>query len=164
MSATIQVIKKPVLRLNPIDDVVIATRPLQPGAKVADEDLVCVDAVPPGVALTSFRQQAVRSVRRVDEGDIIDLGDRTFEVLHLPGHSPGGIGLWEARTRTLFSGDVIYDGPLLDDIPGANVADYVRSMRRLRELPVEVVHGGHDPSFGRARLLEIVDAYLAARG
>ena len=45
--------------------------------------------------------------------------------------------LWltnEARTRTLFSGDVIYDGPLLDDIPGANVADYLQSMRRLRAL------------------------------
>ena len=108
--------------------------------------------------------QPTAATRVLHEGDVLDIGDRAFEVLHLPGHSPGGIGLWEARTRTLFSGDVIYDGPLLDDIPGANVADYVRSMRRLRELPVEVVHGGHDPSFGRARLLEIVDAYLAARG
>jgi hypothetical protein len=37
-------------------------------------------------------------------------------------------------------------------------------MRRLRSLPVDVVHGGHEPSFGRGRLIEIVDAYLARRG
>jgi hypothetical protein len=36
-------------------------------------------------------------------------------------------------------------------------------MKRLRQLPVSVVHAGHDPSFGRARLRELCDAYLAKR-
>ncbi len=62
---------------------------------------------------------AAPATRLVDEGDVIDLGDRVFEVLHLPGHSPGSIGLLEVKTGTLFSGDAIYDGPLLDDIPAA---------------------------------------------
>ena len=84
-------------------------------------------------------------------------------MLHLPGHSPGSIGLWEAKTGTLFSGDAIYDGPLLDEIDGADIPTYVRTMKRLRALPVEVVHAGHDPSFGRARLIELCDAYLAKR-
>ena len=99
----------------------------------------------------------------VTEGDIVDLGDRHFEVLHLPGHSPGSIGLWEAASGTLFSGDAIYDGPLLDEIEGADIDVYVRTMKRLRELPVRVVHAGHDPSFGRERLVELADAYLALR-
>ncbi len=107
--------------------------------------------------------QPAPATRLLKEGDVLDTGDRAFEVLHLPGHSPGSIGLWEKRTRTLFSGDAIYDGPLLDEIPGADKAVYVRTMQRLRELPVEVVHAGHDPSFGRARLIEIVDSYLAGR-
>ena len=47
--------------------------------------------------------------------------------------------------------------------PDSNLADYVRTMRRLRELPVRVVHAGHDPSFGRDRLIELADAYLARR-
>lgn len=122
-----------------------------------------VDAVPPGVALTSFRQQAVRSVRRVDEGDIIDLGDRTFEVLHLPGHSPGSIGLWEDATGTLFSGDAVYDGPLLDELPDSDITAYCATMERLLNLPVTVVHGGHDPSFGRERLHELARDYLRRR-
>jgi len=63
----------------------------------------------------------------------------------------------------LFSGDAVYDGPLLDQLEDSNVGDYRRTMERLRQLPVEVVHGGHDPSFGRARLIEIIDHYLASR-
>jgi glyoxylase-like metal-dependent hydrolase (beta-lactamase superfamily II) len=111
----------------------------------------------------SYGVAAAPPTRTIDEGDVIDLGNRRFEVLHLPGHSPGSIGLWEARTGTLFSGDAIYDGPLLDEIDGADIRAYIRTMKRLRELPVEVVHAGHDPSFGRARLIELVDAYLAKR-
>jgi glyoxylase-like metal-dependent hydrolase (beta-lactamase superfamily II) len=101
--------------------------------------------------------------RRLVEGNVVDLGDRAFEVLHLPGHSPGSIGLWERRTGILFSGDALYDGPLLDELPGSDIAHYVATMRRLRDWPVTVVHGGHEASFGRARLVELVDAYLERR-
>jgi glyoxylase-like metal-dependent hydrolase (beta-lactamase superfamily II) len=103
------------------------------------------------------------ATRTVDEGDIIDIGDRRFEVLHLPGHSPGSIGLWEAATGILFSGDALYDGPLLDELPGSDIATYVATMKRLKDLPVSVVHAGHDPSFGRARLRELCAAYLVKR-
>lgn len=97
----------------------------------------------------------------LDEGDLLDLGDRYFKVLHLPGHSPGSIGLYEAETQILFSGDAIYDGPLIDDIFHSDVAVYDETMRRLRELPVSVVHGGHSSSFGRETMQTIIDEYLA---
>jgi len=100
------------------------------------------------------------ATRVLADGDVVDLGDRAFEVLHLPGHSPGSIGLWDERTGVLFSGDAVYDGPLLDELDGSDIAAYVTTMRRLRELPVSVVHGGHEPSFGRDRLREICDTYL----
>ena len=61
----------------------------------------------------------------------------------------------------MFSGDAIYDGPLIDVIAGGDIDDYIATMERLRDLPVRVVHGGHEPSFGRARLIEICDTYLA---
>ena len=116
-----------------------------------------------GYKLASYSVRPARPTRIVEEGHIVDLGDRSFEVLHLPGHSPGSMGLWEKRTGTLFSGDAIYDGPLLDELEDSNISDYIRTMRRLRELPVRVVHAGHDPSFGRNRLIELVDRYLARR-
>ena len=124
-----------------------------------------VDAAPPGgLAATIQRHDPAPATRLLDEGDAIDLGDRHFEVLHLPGHSPGSIGLWEESTGILFSGDAAYDGPLLDELDGSDIGTYLETMRRLRDLPVTAVHAGHEPSFGRDRLVEICDAYLAARG
>jgi len=37
-------------------------------------------------------------------------------------------------------------------------------MERLRALPVDTVHGGHWASFGRTRMVELIDGYLAKRG
>lgn len=120
-----------------------------------------VTALPAGVTLETFRQRPAKVTRLVDEGDVIDLGDRVFEVLHLPGHSPGSIGLWEAASATLFSGDAIYDGPLLDQLDGSNIEQYCETMRRLLRLDARVVHGGHDPSFDGTRLREIALEYLS---
>lgn len=129
-----------------------------------DIPALMVDAVPPGgLVATAVTNHAAPATRLLDDGDVVDLGDRRFEVLHLPGHSPGSIGLWEAATGVLFSGDALYDGPLLDELDGSDVDAYLATIRRLRRLPVEVVHGGHEPSFGRARLIELCDRYLAAR-
>ena len=100
---------------------------------------------------------------RLAEGDVIDLGDRAFEVLHLPGHSPGSIGLWEEATGVLFSGDAVYDGPLLDDLPGSDVDAYLETMDRLAKLPVSVVHAGHDPSMNAERYRTVIAEYVKSR-
>jgi glyoxylase-like metal-dependent hydrolase (beta-lactamase superfamily II) len=110
--------------------------------------------------VAAYRVRAVEPTRLVEEGEVIDLGDRAFEVLHLPGHTPGSIALWEAKTGVLFAGDVVYEGRLLDELPESNVEDYLSSMERLRALPVTVVHAGHYESFGRERLLELISAYV----
>lgn len=129
-----------------------------------DVPAMLIDALPhEGYDPESYAIRPAPPTRTVEEGSVIDIGDRRFEVLHLPGHSPGSIGLWEAETGTLFSGDALYDGPLLDELEGSSIPDYVKTMERLRELPVRVVHAGHDPSFGRERLVELVDAYLEKR-
>lgn len=123
-----------------------------------------IDAVPhDGYVPGDYGIVSAAITRTVEEGDRIDLGDRSFEVLHLPGHSPGNIGLWEERTGVLFTGDAVYDGPLIDSLPDSDVAAYLETMERLRKVPARVVHGGHDPSFGRARLIELIDAYVASR-
>ncbi|ESW77413.1 MBL fold metallo-hydrolase [Mesorhizobium sp. M0074] len=99
----------------------------------------------------------------LEQGDIVDLGDRAFEVIHTPGHSPGGIALYENRTGILFSGDIIYDGPLIDDVYHSDIDDYVETLLRMRDLDVSVVHGGHFPSFGKVRYRQLVDEYLAQK-
>ena len=122
-----------------------------------------VDALPPGYVFEQYRQLPARVTRRVVDGDIVDTGGRAFEVLHLPGHSPGSIGLWDAANGTLFSGDALYDGPLLDELPESDITAYCATMERLLALPVTVVHAGHDPSFGRDRMIEMARGYLNRR-
>ena len=51
--------------------------------------------------------------------------------------------MWEAASGTLFSGDIVYDGPLIEDTYHSNAEDYIASMRRLLEIPVRLVHGGY---------------------
>jgi glyoxylase-like metal-dependent hydrolase (beta-lactamase superfamily II) len=127
-------------------------------------DDILVNAAPhANWQIDDFAIQSAVPTAELRGGEMIDLGDRVFEVMHLPGHSVGSIGLWEAATGMLFSGDTIYDGPLLDELDGCSIPDYVVTMKRLRYLPVTVVHAGHDPSFGRARMIEICDAYLDLR-
>jgi glyoxylase-like metal-dependent hydrolase (beta-lactamase superfamily II) len=108
-----------------------------------------------------YRLTPAPLTRILDEGDVIDLGDRSFTVLELPGHSPDGIGLFDEKNGVFFGGDAIYDEELLDDIPGSDKAVYRRTMERLKTLPISIGHGGHGPSFDAKRMREIIDEYLA---
>jgi glyoxylase-like metal-dependent hydrolase (beta-lactamase superfamily II) len=125
-------------------------------------DDLLIDALPEvGWDLDSFGYVGAEPTRLLEEGDVIDLGDRRLEVWHLPGHSAGGIGLWDEAEGMLVAGDAVYDGPLL---PTGDLEDYGRTLRRLREVPARVVHAGHDPSFDGARLRAICEDYLRRWG
>jgi glyoxylase-like metal-dependent hydrolase (beta-lactamase superfamily II) len=123
-----------------------------------------ISALPaPGFDVRQFRTPAVPITRWLADGDVLDIGDRSFEVLHTPGHSPGSICLWEARSGTLVSGDVLVDGePLQDDVPRSNPADFATSLRRLADLPMRAVYAGHGPVFGHDRAHAIIADYLAS--
>ena len=48
--------------------------------------------------------------RPVFAGDVLDLGDRPLEIIHLPGHTPGSIAVLDRKNRRIFTGDPIQDG------------------------------------------------------
>lgn len=119
------------------------------------------DALPPEPYCSKcYAVKKAPATRILEDGDIIDLGDRHFEVIHTPGHSPGGIALYEKATEILFSGDILYDGPLIEDTYHSDPADYIASMERLMTLPVRLVHGGHFPSFGGERYRQLIRSWL----
>lgn len=121
------------------------------------------DAFPEGWDAARYAVRPAPADRMLGDGDVIDLGDRAFEVIHTPGHSPGGIALWEAKTGVLLSGDILYDGPLITDTYHADLGAYDAAVDRLAALPVSVVHGGHFSSFGRVRLGQLAAEYRAGR-
>ncbi len=121
---------------------------------------------PPGFTAAGYTIPPAPASQTLEEGDVVDLGDRAFEVLHVPGHSPGSIALWEKATGIMFSGDVVHagEGGIGNLVLYHSVEDdYIRSVERLREVPVISVHAGHFESFGRARYLEVLDDYLARK-
>lgn len=79
--------------------------------------------------IKNYQVTSTSITRHLDEGDVIDLGDKALTVYHLPGHSPGSIGLWDPSGRTLFSGDALYDGQLFDQLPRSNIPDYINTLK-----------------------------------
>jgi glyoxylase-like metal-dependent hydrolase (beta-lactamase superfamily II) len=122
------------------------------------------DAFPPGWDAGRYGIPAAPATGLIGDGDVIDLGDRRFNVIHTPGHSPGGIALFEEATGIMIAGDIIYDGPLVTDCYHSDISDYLETMRRLREIPVSIVHGGHFASFGPERYRAIIDGFLSEFG
>ncbi|MGL4198221.1 MAG: MBL fold metallo-hydrolase, partial [Allorhizobium sp.] len=86
------------------------------------------DALPPEPYCSKcYSVKRAPATRLLEDGDMVDLGDRQFEVIHTPGHSPGGIALYEKATEILFSGDILYDGPLIEDTYHSNAHHYLAS-------------------------------------
>ena len=137
------------------------------GATLADPyvtDEIFTRLPPAPYASAEYGVTPAPATRVLEAGDVIDLGDRRFEVIHTPGHSPGGIMLFERETGVLFSGDTVYDGPLIDDAYHSDLPAYLETMKQILDLPVRVVHGGHFPSFDGARYRELIRQYLEDKG
>lgn len=77
------------------------------------------------------------------DGERIDLGGRSLEVIHTPGHSPGHICLWEAERGWLFTGDIVYKSMIYADYPTTDPSALLRSIERLATLPVKKIFPGH---------------------
>ncbi|MDQ6433298.1 MBL fold metallo-hydrolase [Mesorhizobium sp. LHD-90] len=116
-----------------------------------------------GYSLNDYRLLPAPLSELLGDGDTVDTGSRRFTVLHLPGHSPGSIALLDENNGEFFSGDAIYDDELVDDIPGADIPVYLNTMKRLEKLDIRIGHGGHGPSFGKARMQAISRGYIEDR-
>ena len=92
--------------------------------------------------------------RLLRDGEIIEIGDLHFEVLHIPGHSPGGIAL--AGQGVVFSGDTLFQFSIgRTDFPGGSHAQLMDGIfAKLMVLPDDtIVYSGHGPetTIGRER-------------
>jgi glyoxylase-like metal-dependent hydrolase (beta-lactamase superfamily II) len=78
----------------------------------------------------------------LNEGDTIG----PFTVLHLPGHTPGSIALWDKEAQVMFSGDTLFCGGYgRTDLPGGNAKLLLASLKRLFNMNGDIqVYPGHD--------------------
>ena len=87
--------------------------------------------------------------RNLADGDTIQLGDETIQVLHVPGHSPGGLAFYLPQSGLLISGDTIFNGSVgRTDLWGGDMAQLINSIReKILPLPDEtVIASGHGPT------------------
>lgn len=77
-------------------------------------------------------EQAGYAAQPVSDGNGFDLGGSILQAISLPGHSPGGLGLWDADRGLLFAGDTLAHGrPVFLSLQGASTEAYLRSLDRL---------------------------------
>lgn len=114
-----------------------------------------------GYRLEDYSLTPAKPTRLVDDGDIFYLGNRSLEVLHMPGRSSGGLAIWEAATGSLFTSDMMYDGEHGLAWPPQDPETYCSSIRRMRQLPVNCVYAGHYGTMDGNRMREVIDEQLA---
>jgi hydroxyacylglutathione hydrolase len=131
------------------------------GAPLAVHSLdaeVVSDAWANGGLQFGFEYEAPEPDRRLEEGDVLEAGDLRVEVIHTPGHTPGGVCLVAAAAGDsgpphLFSGDTLFAGSVgRTDFPGGDARALSASIGRLTALPPPtIVHTGHGPDTTLAR-------------
>lgn len=104
--------------------------------KTLDADHVC-GPLPAGVTSREYTIPTWRTTAHVRDGERLDLGDRTLEIVRTPGHTPDSICLLEHASGLLFTGDTYYSGEIYLWAPETNVSDYRESIGKL----VRLQHG-----------------------
>ncbi len=90
---------------------------------------------------------------RLDDSDLLHLGNLEFRVIHTPGHTRGSTCLYCEQEKCLFSGDTLFRGTWgRTDLPTSNTEDIINSItKKLMLLPDDtMVYPGH----GRATMLK----------
>lgn len=91
----------------------------------------------------------IEDALRVDEGDVLHVGDLELEVIHTPGHTKGGSCLYCQSEKLVFSGDTMFRGTWgRTDLPTGSLNDVISSItNKLLKLPDKtIVYPGHGKS------------------
>jgi len=84
-----------------------------------------------------------------DENTVLEIGEYTFKIYHVPGHTEGSIALYNEEKKVLFSGDLIFNGSFgRTDFPGGSSKKLKNSLMKILELPPDtIVYPGHEEPF-----------------
>jgi len=119
-------------------------------------------SLPAGFDRAAYRTRPWKVSKWLHDGDRIDLGGRTIEVIATPGHTPDSISLFDRANGLLFTGDTYYPGTIWLYLPETDLAAYGNSVRKLAALQPEVklVLGAHNvPVAPQSVLGELAGAF-----
>jgi len=119
-------------------------------------DQFWIDAMPEQCQRFGFKGEAFTPNQWLEHGDVVELGELSFDVAHCPGHTPGHVVFIEQSHDFAMVGDVLFNGSIgRSDFPQGNQRDLINSIReRLFPLgdAIEFIPG-HGPmsTFGHER-------------
>jgi glyoxylase-like metal-dependent hydrolase (beta-lactamase superfamily II) len=100
--------------------------------------------------------------RLISDGDIFEAGPYRFRAVETPGHAPGHVSFYEPSLRALFAGDLISGNGTIAVVPPlGSMTEYLASLRRVRELDVDVIFPGHGPAIRNGN--ERIEQYIEHR-
>lgn len=99
--------------------------------------------LPEGYQVGNYKLFQGTPTRVLNDNDMIDIGGRTLQVLHTPGHSPGHMCFYEKERGYLFTGDLVYKDTLFAYYPSTDPEAYFKSIKRVAALPVKRVFPAH---------------------
>lgn len=106
----------------------------------------------------------VKPDQELHDGQILQIGDIEIEVLHTPGHSPGGVGFYVPKEHLLISGDTLFKGSIGKvSFPQSDPEKMWASLKRLASLPPEtrVIPGhGEETTIGNENWLKEAKHYF----
>jgi hydroxyacylglutathione hydrolase len=104
----------------------------------AELDFISKIAPHYGPALSQLKPQVL-----LQEGNLT-VGNLTLQIVHTPGHSPGGICIYWPERKVLFTGDLVFSGGIgRIDLPGGSGKDLKESIRKISMLEVDYLLPGH---------------------
>ncbi|MDW5562948.1 MAG: MBL fold metallo-hydrolase [Methanomassiliicoccus sp.] len=110
-------------------------------------------------ALMFQRRMEAASVQNLKGGETFSTGDHDLKVIHTPGHTAGGICLYDQEHKILLSGDTVFAGGVGRwDLATGNLSDLTASVRSLLALQPADLYPGHGPcALGDAHM-QIIEA------
>jgi glyoxylase-like metal-dependent hydrolase (beta-lactamase superfamily II) len=108
-------------------------------------DALC-RGLPAGFDAAGYRTRPYTPTQFIKDGYVIDLGGHTLTVLHVPGHTPDAIALFDADAALLFTGDSFYESTIWLFAPETDLAAYAASVDRMAALlpRLKKLHPAHN--------------------
>lgn len=121
---------------------------LRPLCHAADEIIYSQAPEMTGMFRLSMNWNLPAIGRYIEEGEIIQLGKTSIQVLHTPGHTPGGLSFYIESDHIIFTGDTLFQGSVgRTDLPGGNLEEEINSIKnKILTLPSDtIIYSGHGP-------------------
>jgi glyoxylase-like metal-dependent hydrolase (beta-lactamase superfamily II) len=99
--------------------------------------------LPDGYDVSKYEFFQGKPTKVLKNNEIIDIGNRSIQILHTPGHSPGHMCFWEKAQGYLFTGDLVYKDTLFAYFPSTDPDAYLNSLELVARLPVKYVFPAH---------------------